>query len=64
MCVSSNEVGGLVRSEATLFEQAQAGCPMCLNALMTRHEGLVQAVVRRQALGDLPFGGALHVARQ
>ena len=63
MCVSSNEVGGLAVTEATLFQQAQAGCPMCLNALMARHEGLVQAVVRRQVLGDLPFAEALHAAR-
>ncbi len=63
MCVSSNEVGGLAATEATRLEQAQAGCPMCLNTLMARHEGLVQAVVRRQVLGDLPFAEALHAAR-
>jgi RNA polymerase sigma factor (sigma-70 family) len=63
MCVSSDEMGGLAANEATRFEQAQAGCPMCLNALMARHEGLVQAVVRRQVLGDLPFVEALQAAR-
>jgi RNA polymerase sigma factor (sigma-70 family) len=63
MCVSSDEMGGPARNEATRFQQAQAGCPMCLNALMARHEGLVQAVVRRQVLGDLPFAEALHAAR-
>jgi len=63
MCISSDEMGGLVSGEATRFEQAQAGCPTCLNALMARHEGLVQAVVRRQVLGDLPFAEALHAAR-
>jgi RNA polymerase sigma factor (sigma-70 family) len=63
MCVSSNEVGGPATVEATRFQQAQAGCPMCLNALMTRHEGLAQAVVRRQVLGNLPFAEALHAAR-
>jgi RNA polymerase sigma factor (sigma-70 family) len=30
---------------------------------MVRHEGLVQAVVRRQALGHLPFAEALHAGR-
>jgi hypothetical protein len=50
-------------SEATLFRQAQAGCRVCLNALMARHDGLVQAVVRRQVLGDLPFAEALQAGR-
>jgi RNA polymerase sigma factor (sigma-70 family) len=63
MCVSIDEMGGLAANEATRFEQAQAGCPMCLNALMARHEGLVQAVVRRQVLGGLPFAEALQAAR-
>jgi RNA polymerase sigma factor (sigma-70 family) len=48
---------------ATLIQQAQAGCLDSLNALMARHEGLVQAVVRQQVLGDLPFAEALHTAR-
>ena len=63
MCVSSDEMGGPAANEATRFQQAQEGCPMCLNALMARHEGLVQAVVRRQVLGDLPFAEALQAAR-
>jgi RNA polymerase sigma factor (sigma-70 family) len=50
-------------SEATLFQQAQAGCRASLNALMARHDGLVQAVVRRQVLGDLPFAEALQAGR-
>lgn len=49
--------------EATLFQQAQAGCAASLNRLMTRHEGLVHAVVRRQVLGDLPFTEALQAGR-
>ena len=49
--------------EAALFQQAQAGCPVSLNTLMTRHDGLVQAVVRRQVLGDLPFAEALQAGR-
>jgi RNA polymerase sigma factor (sigma-70 family) len=50
-------------SEATLFQQAQAGCPECLNLLMARHENLVHAVVRQQVLGDLPFAEALQAGR-
>ena len=50
-------------SEATLFQQAQAGCQDSLNALMARHEGLVQTLVRRQVLGDLSFAEALHAGR-
>jgi hypothetical protein len=30
---------------------------------MTCHDGLVQAVVRRQVLGDLPFAEALQAGR-
>jgi RNA polymerase sigma factor (sigma-70 family) len=50
-------------SEATLFAQAQAGCAECLNQLMAHHDGLVQAVVRQQVLGDLPFREALQAGR-
>jgi RNA polymerase sigma factor (sigma-70 family) len=50
-------------SEAALFQQAQAGCQDSLNVLMARHEGLVQAVVRHQVLGDLSFSEALHAGR-
>lgn len=50
-------------SEAALFQRAQAGCPDSLNRLMARHDGLVQAVVRRQVLGNLPFAEALQAGR-
>jgi RNA polymerase sigma factor (sigma-70 family) len=50
-------------TEATLFQQAQAGCSTSLNKLMARHDGLVQAVVRQQVLGDLPFTEALQAGR-
>jgi RNA polymerase sigma factor (sigma-70 family) len=55
--------GGLVHPEATFFAEAQAGCQISLNWLMSRHDGLVQAVVRRQVLGDLPFSEALQAGR-
>jgi RNA polymerase sigma factor (sigma-70 family) len=54
---------GAAPPEATLFAQAQAGCAECLNQLMARHDGLVQAVVRQQVLGDLPFSEALQAGR-
>ncbi len=59
-----HDVGGPgIASEATLFQQAQAGRSDSLNALMTRHDGLVQAIVRQQVLGDLPFAEALQAGR-
>jgi len=50
-------------TEFPLFERAQAGCQRSLQTLMFRHDGLVQAVVRRQYLGALPFGEALQAGR-
>jgi hypothetical protein len=49
--------------EATRFIKAQAGCIESLNQLMARHDGLVQAVVRQQVLGGLPFEEALQAGR-
>jgi len=64
MHTHKHEMGGPDSpSEATRFQEAQAGCRTCLNALMAQHDGLVQAVVRRQVLGDLPFGEALQAGR-
>ena len=64
MHTHSQKVGGLrLTSEATLFHQAQAGCQDSLNALMARHDGLVQTVVRRQVLGQMPFFEALQAGR-
>jgi RNA polymerase sigma factor (sigma-70 family) len=51
------------QSGATMFLQAQAGDPASLNQLMSHHDGLVQAMVRRQVLGDLPFAEALQAGR-
>lgn len=51
-------------TEASLFDQAQAGCRDSLDHLMAVHDGLVQAVVRRQVLGHLPFAEALQAGRQ
>ncbi|MEA3376040.1 MAG: sigma-70 family RNA polymerase sigma factor [Chloroflexota bacterium] len=54
---------GVSAPEATQFIQAQAGCSENLSQLMARHDGLVQAVVRQQVLGDLPFEEALQAGR-
>jgi RNA polymerase sigma factor (sigma-70 family) len=54
---------GIHPPEATQFIQAQAGCAENLNRLMARHDGLVQAVVRQQVLGELPFEEALQAGR-
>ncbi len=54
MSTQSHQVGGpSSTTEATQFQQAQAGCSANLNELMERHDGLVQAVVRQQVLGNL-----------
>ena len=64
MHTQTEKVGGLSSTdEATRFEQAQAGCATSLNELMARHDGLVQAVVRQQVLGALPFTEALQAGR-
>jgi RNA polymerase sigma factor (sigma-70 family) len=66
MSLSISLVAGPSRSptEASLFDQAQAGCRDSLDRLMAVHDGLVQAVVRRQVLGQLPFAEALQAGRQ
>jgi RNA polymerase sigma factor (sigma-70 family) len=48
---------------AALFRQAQEGCRDSLARLMATHEGLIQAVVRQQVLGHLPFAEALQAGR-
>jgi len=58
---SADGPGG--QTGAALFRQAQAGCRNSLARLMTAHEGLVQAVVRKQVLGNLPFAEALQAGR-
>jgi len=58
-----SEAAPSLHSGQALFRRAQAGCPDSLNALMIGHDGLVQAVVRQQVLGDLPFAEALQAGR-
>ena len=50
-------------AEATLYEQAQAGCTESLNMLLAQHEGLVRMVVSRQWLYGLPKEEAQQAGR-
>jgi len=62
---STNEESGLGEiPEATLFEQAQAGCQDSLNALMARHERLVHLVVQRQWLCTLTYEEGVQEGRR
>jgi RNA polymerase sigma factor (sigma-70 family) len=63
MSIYTKSGRGVRPPEATQFIQAQAGCTDSLNQLMGRHDGLVQAVVRRQVLSELPFEEALQAGR-
>jgi len=42
---------------------AQAGCPVCLEALLQRHTGLVHAVLRQQARGGVAYEDLLQEGR-
>ena len=57
------ESGLGVCAEATLYEQAQAGCTESLNMLLEQHEGLVRVVVGRQWLAGLPKEEARQAGR-
>jgi DNA-directed RNA polymerase sigma subunit (sigma70/sigma32) len=50
-------------AEATLFEQAQAGCSESVDLLMKQHERLVRYAVKRQVLFDYPFEEAVQAGR-
>lgn len=65
MAVIKQGKGGPGRDpEATLYEQAQAGCIESLNALMQKHEGLVHRVVQQQWLCTLPYEAAVQEGRR
>ena len=49
--------------ETTLYDQAQRGCRQSLNLLMSRHEGLIHAVIHEQYLYGLPYEEALQAGR-
>jgi len=61
--ISSEKGSPRPTSETALWSQAQAGCRPSLNLLMSQHQGLVYAVVRQQALGELPYDEALQAGR-
>jgi RNA polymerase sigma factor (sigma-70 family) len=46
-----------------VFRCAQAGCPLCLEYLLTRHTGLVRAAVWAQHCRDVPRADLLQVGR-
>ena len=46
-----------------LFRCAQAGCAECVDRLLRQHEGLVHAVLRRQACGDAAYADLLQEGR-
>ena len=45
------------------FVCAQSGCPVCLDGLIGRHEGLVHAVLRGQARGGVAYEDLLQAGR-
>ena len=64
MCAEEQRTDGSgPTTGAVLFRQAQEGCQDSLSQLMEMHDGLVQAVVRRQVLGDLPYPEAIQAGR-
>ena len=46
-----------------IFGCAQAGCAECVDRLLRQHEGLVHAVLRRQACGDAAYADLLQEGR-
>ena len=46
-----------------IFRCAQAGCAECGDRLVRQHEGLVHAVLRRQACGDAVYADLLQEGR-
>lgn len=61
--ISSEKGSPELLSKTALWTQAQAGCSQSINLLMSQHRGLVYAVVRQQALGELPYDEALQAGR-
>ncbi|RPI34063.1 MAG: sigma-70 family RNA polymerase sigma factor [Chloroflexota bacterium] len=62
--ISQAESGSGRQTEATLIQQAQAGCQASVNLLLLRHEGLVHLVVQRQWLCTLPYDLAVQEGRR
>lgn len=65
MCIQEKVAGGSSkRTEATLYDQAQAGDQESLNQLLVQHEGLVRLVASRQWLGGLSYEEAVQAGRR
>jgi RNA polymerase sigma factor (sigma-70 family) len=62
--ITEEESGFGRQTEATLIQQAQAGCQDSINLLLLRHEGLVHLVVQRQWLCTLPYDQAIQEGRR
>lgn len=64
MCAHLGKKRGLgPTTEATRFHQAQRGDRTALDRLMTQHEGLVHAILRRYGSGPLSYSEALQAGR-
>ena len=48
---------------SAIFRCAQAGCAECVTRLLRQHEGLVHAVLRRQACGEAVYADLLQEGR-
>lgn len=59
MCI----VHSLDLESPAVFACARAGCKVCLEALLKRHEGLVHSVLRRQWRGDVACADLLQEGR-
>ena len=46
-----------------VFLCAQSGCPICLDALVRRHEGLVHVVLQRQGRGGVAYDDLVQEGR-
>jgi RNA polymerase primary sigma factor len=58
-----SEVHCLDPDEPVIFGCAQAGCRVCQDALLRRHEGLIHCILRRQAAGGLAYAELVQEGR-
>jgi len=58
-----SEVHPLDPDGPAIFGCAQAGCRVCQDTLLRRHEGLVHCILRRQAAGGLAYAELVQEGR-
>jgi RNA polymerase primary sigma factor len=58
-----SEVHHLDPDGPAIFGCAQAGCRVCQDTLLRRHEGLVHCILRRQATGGLAYAELVQEGR-